>query len=169
MSLTNRTFAILGVCGIDFVSLVHKGWSKSSSESVRYAIKKITRNGLESFFNQRSLGNAMKIWSAVENVLTLTYLNNKHFHMQRAGVSSYSNTTWATHNQRQKQTNSNIIRSWVGVYSVSEVPVESSAGSSSLMDHIPCRWYASRTPRAGWVMSSVKYDVKIELHTELKC
>jgi len=29
----------------------------------------------------RHLGNALEIRSAVENVLTLTYLNNKHLHM----------------------------------------------------------------------------------------
>jgi len=43
----------------------------------------------------------MEICSAIGNVLTLTYSNNIHF--AHAGVSAYSNTTRATHNQRQKQ------------------------------------------------------------------
>jgi len=39
-------------------------------------------NDLESVLSQSSLDNAMEIYSAVENVLTLTYLNNKHFYKQ---------------------------------------------------------------------------------------
>jgi len=53
--------------------------------------------------------------------------------------------------------NSNIIKRWVGVCNVPDVLVESSPSSLSRMDHIPGLLYASRTPRAGWVMSSVKY------------
>jgi len=82
ISLKNRTFARLGVCRINFQSLVQNRMSKNSLESVRYGILKITCNGLESVLSQSSLYNATKIYSAVEDVLTLTYLNNKHFHMQ---------------------------------------------------------------------------------------
>jgi len=112
-------------------------------------------NGLESVLSQSSLGNAREICSTVENVLTLTYLNNKHFHMQ---VSQHT----------IKDRDSIIIRSLAGVYSVPEVPVESFLSSSCLMDHISGCCSASRTPRTGWVMSSVKCDAKIELHTELQ-
>jgi len=56
--------------------------SKNSSKSIRYRIKQNTRNGSESVLNQSSLGNVMEICSAVESVLPLTYLNNKHFHTQ---------------------------------------------------------------------------------------
>jgi len=55
MSLTNRTFAILGFCGIDFQSSVQNGMSTNSLESVRYGILKITQNRLESVLNQSSL------------------------------------------------------------------------------------------------------------------
>jgi len=41
MSLTNKSFAILGVCGIDFQSSVQNGMSTNSLESVRYGIKKL--------------------------------------------------------------------------------------------------------------------------------
>jgi len=68
MSLINRMFAISWVCGIDFQSLVQKGMSTNSSELVRYGIRKIACNGLESVLIQNSLGNAMEICSAVENV-----------------------------------------------------------------------------------------------------
>jgi len=46
--LTIRTFAIIGVCEIDFQSLVQNGISKDSLESVRYGLKKL--RGL--FLNQ---------------------------------------------------------------------------------------------------------------------
>jgi len=73
--------------------------SKHSLESVRYGTKKIKRNGLESVLSQSSLGNAKEIYSAVEHVLTLTYLNNKHLHTQVC----WPIQTWATHNHRQKK------------------------------------------------------------------
>jgi len=38
ITLTNRTFAILGVCGIDFQSLVQNGVSTNSLESLRHGI-----------------------------------------------------------------------------------------------------------------------------------
>jgi len=82
MSLTNRTFAILGVCGIDFQSSVQNGKSKNSLRSVRYGLKQIMRNDSESVLSQSSLGNAMEKCSAIEYVFTLTYLNNIHLHMQ---------------------------------------------------------------------------------------
>jgi len=102
--LTNRTFAILGVCGIVFQSLVQNGMSKNSFEWVQYRIKNITRNGLESVLNQSSFSNAMVICSAVENVLTLTYLNNEHIHTQvcRPILTQHSQHTI-------KDKNSNII------------------------------------------------------------
>jgi len=53
------------------------------------------------------------------------------------------------------------------MYSVPEVPVMSSLCSLSRMDHISGRWYVSRTPKAGCVMSSVKYDAKIELYSDI--
>jgi len=72
ISLTIRTFAILGVCKIDFQSLVQNGMSKNSLESVQCGLKKITRNGFESVLSQSSLGNALEICSAIENGLILT-------------------------------------------------------------------------------------------------
>jgi len=87
--------------------------SKTSMESVRYSIKIFTRNGLESVLSQSSLDNAMEICSAVENVLTLTYLHNKHFHTQ------VCRNILTQHGQHTiKDRNINIIRSWVGVYTV---------------------------------------------------
>jgi len=61
ISLTNRTFVILGVCEIDVQCSVQNGLSKNSLQSVRCGIKQITRNGLESVFSQSSLGNAMEM------------------------------------------------------------------------------------------------------------
>jgi len=70
ISLKIRTFAILGVCDIDFKSSVQNGMSKNSLESER--IKKIIQNGFDSVLSQSSLGNAMEICSAIENDLMLT-------------------------------------------------------------------------------------------------
>jgi len=39
--LTIRTFAILGVCNVDFQSSVQNGMSKNSLVSVRYGLKKL--------------------------------------------------------------------------------------------------------------------------------
>jgi len=80
-----------------------------------------------------------------------------HWHISTINTSTqYAQVCWPILTQHRQHTikdrNSNIIKSWVGVYSVQEVPVESSPSSSSRMDHIPARWYTSRTPRAGWVM-----------------
>jgi len=71
-SLTIRTFAILGVCEIDFQSFVQNRMSNNSLESVRYRFLKKMRNGFESVLSQSSLGNAMEICSAIENDLILT-------------------------------------------------------------------------------------------------
>jgi len=56
MSLKNRTFAILGVCGIDFQSSVQNGMSKNSLESVRYGILKITRQRFGISFESKFMG-----------------------------------------------------------------------------------------------------------------
>jgi len=61
--LTIRTFALSGVCKIDFQCLVQNGMSKYSLESVRCGLKKIRGT---------ALGNAMEICSAIENDLILT-------------------------------------------------------------------------------------------------
>jgi len=42
ISLTIRTFAILGVCEIDFQSSVENGMSKNSLESMWYGLKKLS-------------------------------------------------------------------------------------------------------------------------------
>jgi len=72
MSLTIRTFAILGVCEIDFQSSVQNGMSKNSLDSVRYRSKKLRGTVLNQFLSQSSLGNAMEICSSIENNLILT-------------------------------------------------------------------------------------------------
>jgi len=41
ISWTIRTFAMLGVCDIDFQSSIQNGMSKNSLESVRYGLKKL--------------------------------------------------------------------------------------------------------------------------------
>jgi len=66
---------------------------------------------LESVLSQSSLGNAMEICSAVENDLTLTYLNNIHFSKQ---VCRPILTQHGQHTIKDK--NSNIIKSRVHVY-----------------------------------------------------
>jgi len=73
-SLIVRTFAILGVCEIDFPSSVQNGISKHSLESVRNGLKKLRETGFESVLSQSSLGNAIEICSAIEieNDLILT-------------------------------------------------------------------------------------------------
>jgi len=57
MLLTNRTFAVLGVCGIDFQSLVQKGISNNNLKSIPYGIKNITQNYFESVLNQSSFAH----------------------------------------------------------------------------------------------------------------
>jgi len=49
ISLTIRTFAILGVCEIDFQSSVQNGMSKNSLELVRYGLKKLFGTVLNQF------------------------------------------------------------------------------------------------------------------------
>jgi len=65
---------------------------------------------LDSFLNQSCLihlGNAIEIYSAVENVLTLTYLNNKNFH------THVGRPILMPHRQRTiKDRDSIIIISW---------------------------------------------------------
>jgi len=64
---------------MDFQSSVQNRMS-NSLESVWCGINKIAHYGLKSVLNQSSLGN--ELGSAVEIVLTFTYLNNKPFHTQ---------------------------------------------------------------------------------------
>jgi len=72
-SLPNRIFAILEVCEIDY-----KVQFRMECQNILWNLwgndLKITRNGFESVLSQSSLSNAMEICSAIENVLTLTYL-----------------------------------------------------------------------------------------------
>jgi len=154
VSLTNRTFALLGVCGIEFQSSVDNGLRNVK-----------TRNCFESVLNQSSLahwGNAMKY----VQLLKMSW----HWHIWTIDTSTRRCFgVFKQHRQHTiKERNRNIIRRWVGVYSVPEVSGESSPSSSNRMDHMFGHRYASRTPRVGWVMISVKYNAKIELHTELK-
>jgi len=98
-------------------------------------------NGLESDLNQSS----MTQWkcSAVENVSTLTYLNNKHFHRQ---VCWLILTQYRQHTIKDR--NSNIInnkmsrrvqctRGFGGIFSQQFKRTGPYAG----------RWYACRTPK----------------------
>jgi len=144
-SLTNRTFAILRVCRIDFISPVQNGMSNNILESVQHGILKIMRTVWNQFWIKSSLthlGNAMEICSAVENILTLTYLNNKQFH------TLVCRPILTQKRQHTIKDRNSIIR-WLGVCSVAEVSVESSPSSTSQMDHIPGHWNESRTQRAG--------------------
>jgi len=68
-------------------------------------------------------------------------------------VSTYFNTTRATHNQRQKKQHYKQLR-WC-LQCTGVLCQLSSPSTSSRMDHIPGCWYANRTPRVGWVMSLV--------------
>jgi len=50
ISLTIRTFALLGVCEIDFQSLVQNGLAKNSLESVQYRLTKLCGTVLNQFW-----------------------------------------------------------------------------------------------------------------------